>query len=183
MTTIIDKGYRVTPEQIEHMARDAGKGYDAATTYLRCLVVAASESRKRGVRAVDEAHNTFYPAVLRGVGGEGKETQRRAVFARTAASTLRSYVKRGGKLADVDVATATKGSLRKWGQPEESGDRVERSAARSVDALIRAVRRMAKRNATQARRLVTEAVEALRSVVPAGTRKAVRSEAMQPAVH
>lgn len=166
MTAIIDKGYRCTAEQIEHMAREASKGYDAGQTYLRCLIVAAQESKKRGLRAVDEAHEAFYPAVLKGVGYEGAEQRRRSTFARTAASTLRSFVKRGGKLADIDVTTATKGTLRAFGRPQESGDRVERSAARATDALVRAVTRMAKRDTTLARRLVTEAVAALRSAVP-----------------
>lgn len=167
MTTIIDKGYRCTPEQIEHMARDAAKGYDATGTYLRCLIVAASDSRKRGIKAVDEAHDAFYPAVLRGVGGEGAEQNRRATFARSAASTLRAYIRKGGKLADINVHEATKGTLRAFGAPPESGDRVERSAARATDALLRALRRMAKRDLTEARRLVSEVVDSIREVVPA----------------
>lgn len=177
VTAIIDKGYRVTPEQIEHMAREAAKGYAAGETYLRCLIVAAQESKRRGLRAVNEAHGAFYPAVLRGVGGEPKDAHKRSVFARTAASTLRSYVKRGGKLSDIDVSTATKGSLRKFDAPAESGDRNERSAARATDALIRAVRKMAKKNAALARRLVAEAVDALKASVPAGTRAEQRAEA------
>lgn len=183
MTAIVDKGYRVTPEQIEHMAREAAKGYAASETYLRCLIVAASDSKKRGVRAVDEAHTTFYPAVLRGVGGEGKETQRRAVFARTAASTLRSYVKRGGKLADIDVATATKGSLRKFGAPAEPTDRVERSAGRATDALLRALRRMAKRDVAMARRMVSEVVEELRKAVPTAARAARKGDGHEARTH
>lgn len=176
MTTIIEKGYHVTPEQVEHMAREVAKGYDGTTTYLRCLVVAAQESRKRGVRAVDEAHEKFWPAVLKGV-GEGPDQRRKSTFAKTAASTLRGYVKRGGKLADLDVSTVTKGTLRAFGRPEESGDRVERSAARATDALLRAVRRMVKRNPAEARRLATEVTDALREAVPAGTRAERRAEA------
>ncbi len=176
MTAIIDKGYRVTPEQVEHMAREAAKGYAAGETYLRCLIVAASDSKKRGLRAINEAHALFYPAVLRGVGGEGKEAARRATFARSAASTVRGYVKRGGKIADVDVTAVTKHSLRRFGSPDEPTDRVERSAARATDALIRAVVRMAKRNAADARRLVSEAVEALTDAVPKGTRAQQRAE-------
>lgn len=166
MTAIIDKGYRVTVEQVEHMAREVGKGVLAGQTYLRCLIVAANDSKKRGVRAVNDAHETFYPAVLRGVGDD----PRAATFARTAASTLRDYVRRGGKLADIDVGTATKGTLRKWGQAPEAANRTERSAARATDALLRAVKRMARRDVAMAKRLINEAVEALKSAVPAGTR-------------
>lgn len=180
MTTIIDKGYRVTPEQVEHMARDAAKGYAASQTYLRCLIVAASESKKRGLRAVDEAHEAFYPAVLRGV----ENDQRAAVFARTAAATLRSYVKRGGKLADIDVSTATKGTLRAFGKPAEPANRAERSAERASAQLLRAVRRIAKRDLALARKLVQAAVEALKEAVPARGR-AVPSGTRdnRPAVH
>jgi hypothetical protein len=179
MTTIIDKGYRVTPEQVEHMAREVGKGVLASQTYLRCLIVAAQESKKRGIRAVNEAHEGFYPAVMRGV----NDDRRAANFARTAASTLRAYVKRGGKLSDIDVATATKGTLQKWGQPEEPANRAERSAARSIDALLRAVKRVVKRDAALAKRMVSEAVEALRGVVPAGTRAKTQPSANAQAVH
>lgn len=172
MTAIIEKGYHVTPEQIEHMAREVGKGVVASTTYLRCLIVAAQESKKRKpLSAINEAHELFYPAVLRGVGNE----QRAATFARTAASTLRLYAKRGGKLADIDIEKASKATLRTFGKPAESGDRAERSANRATDALLRAVRRMARKNATAARRLIAEAVEALKGAVPAGTRRATKT--------
>lgn len=167
MNNVIDKGYRVTPEQIEHMAREVGKGAVAGLTYLRCLIVASQDSKKRGVRAVDEAHEGFYPSVLRGVG----EDQRAATFARTAAATLRGYVKKGGKLADIDVATATKGSLRAYGAAPEPANRAERSASRASNALLRAVKRVAKRDVALARRLVTVAIEALREAVPVGTRR------------
>jgi hypothetical protein len=179
MTAIIDKGYRVTPEQIEHMAREAGKGILASQTYLRCLIVAANDSKKRGVRAVNDAHGSFYPAVLRGVADD----PRAATFARTAASTLRDYVRRGGKLADIDVATATKGTLRKWGAPAEPANRVERSAARATDALLRAVKRMAKRDVAMAKRLINEAVEALRAAVPAGTRAPRKGDGHEARTH
>lgn len=167
MTTIIDKGYRVTPEQIEHMAREVGKGTLATQTYLRCLIVAAVESKKRKpLGAINDAHERFYAAVLRGVENDA----RAATFARSAAATLRGYVRRGGKLADIDVAKATKGTLRSYGAPAEPSDRAERSASRANAALLRAVKRIAKKDATRARELVRLAVEALRGAVPAGTR-------------
>lgn len=168
MTTIIDKGYRVTPEQIEHMAREVGKGVLAGLTYLRCLIVAAQESKRRGLHAVNEAHERFYTSVLKGVDND----PRAATFARTAAATLRGYVKRGGKLAAIDVAAATKGSLRKWGAQPEPVDRAERSASRANAALLRAVKRIARKDATRARELVREAVDALRDAVPAKGRQA-----------
>ena len=176
MTTIIDKGYRVTPEQVEQMAREVRKGYDGVSTYLRCLIVAATESKKRGLRAVDEAHETFYAAVLRGVDND----QRAAVFARSAASTLRGYVKRGGKLADIDVTTATKVSLRAFGAAPEPGDRAERSASRANAMLLRAIKRVMKRDPARARELVRGAVEALREVVP--VKGVVRVARHRPAV-
>lgn len=178
MTTIIDKGYRATPEQIEHMAREVGRGQTAGITYLRCLIVAAQESKKRGVRAVDEAHERFYPSVLKGLDGN----QRAATFARTSAATLRGYVKRGGKLADIDVTTATKRTLREFGAPPEPADRAERSAQRASGALVRALKRLARRDAALARRLAQAALEAVREVVPAGTRAERRAE-NRPAVH
>lgn len=168
MTNIIDKGYRVTPEQIEHMARDAAKGYATSETYLRCLIVAAQENKRRGVNAVNAAHEVFYAAVLRGV----ENNQRAAIFARTAAATLRGYIRKGGKLADIDVSTATKGFLRKFGAPAEPTDRAERSASRANAMLLRAIKRMAKRDAVRARELVRETVEALREAVPNGRKAA-----------
>lgn len=164
MTTIIDKGYHVTPEQIEHMAREVGKGVLAGQTYLRCLIVAATESKKRRpLAAIDECHERFYAAVLRGVDGD----TRAATFARSAAATLRGYVRSGGKLADIDVAKVTKGTLRSYGAPEEPENRAERSAGRANAALVRAVKRVARKDATLARKLVQAAIEALRAALPA----------------
>lgn len=182
MTAIVEKGYHVTPEQIEHMAREVGKGVLAGQTYLRCLIVAAQESKRRGVNAVNEAHKAFYEAVLRGVGGEGREQARRATFARTAAATLRGFVKAGGKLADIDVSTATKGSLRAFGKPAEPVNRAERSAGRATDALLRALRKMAKADAATARRMASEIIDELRAVVPTGTKAERRAEGLA-AVH
>lgn len=182
MTAIIEKGYHVTVEQVEQMAREVRKGYDGVQTYLRCLIVAASESKRRGLRAVDEAHERFYPAVLRGVGGEAAA----ATFARTAASTLRGYLKAGGKLADIDVATATKASLRAYGKPAEPVNRAERSAGRAADMLLRALKRMARRDIETARRMAAEVVEELRAAVPVrGVVRVARHvpEGTRPAAH
>lgn len=180
MTTIIDKGYHVTPEQIEHMAREVGKGVLAGQTYLRCLIVAATESKKRKpLAAIDECHERFYAAVLRGVEGD----TRAATFARSAAATLRGYVKSGGKLADIDVTKATKGILRAYGAPAEPSDRAERSASRANAALLRAVKRIARKDATLARRLVQAAIDALREAVPARSRGNAKADGNEVRTH
>lgn len=168
MNTIERAGYTASEEQIEQLARDVAIGKRADSTYLRVLVAAVQSAlkgkRQRALTALQAAHERFYAAVLRGVGADDispKERTRRATFARTATSTLRSFAKTGGDIRTLDVATVTKAGLRALVSPEiPAGTRAERSAARATSALLRALKRM---QPAEARQMLDSTVRTLQA--------------------
>jgi hypothetical protein len=174
---IEEANYRPTAAQVEQLAFTVTIGMSSRGTYLRILAafVQTSVTGKRGqMGALQKAHAEFYPAVLRGVGGntlDPKERERRGTFARTSLSTLRGFIRAGGDVRALDLSTLTKGSLRKAAAPAEAKDRAERSMSRSNATLLRAARRLARRDPARARELITRAIEALREVIPAKNAK------------
>lgn len=188
----------VDNDTITELARIGASG-DAVTsrvgsTYLRVLIARSRarvvHSHYAGLVAVDSAHGEIYPAVLAGVttadcspisgttdraenARRALERNRRSNFARTAASTVRSWVALGGDLADIDVATITKADLiraiaqrkaaaRDAGAaavvvpgagPTWATDRAERTLARAHRAMVRALHSIKSVNVERAREL------------------------------
>lgn len=175
--TIEAANYRPTNEQLEQLAFTVTLGLSSRGTYLRVLAAAVIDAKvtKRGqIGALNKSHSTFYPAILKGVGGmslDAKERERRGTFARTSLSTLRSFVRHGGDVRALDLATLTKSSLRKSVAPAEVADRAERSMSRSNATLLRAARRLARRNPTRARELIRHAIDALKEAMPSANAK------------
>lgn len=170
--TLVKSNFAATEAQVEALARDVTHGQTADGTYLKVLVVACqgemsttgrkpSPTRQKVV--INKVHVRFYAAVMKGVGGEdNKERTRRATFARTAASTLRTFVTNGGDVRSLDVADVTKTKLRLEGVEVPAGTRVERSFQRSADALLRAAKRIVKMDPAR----IEAAIEALRELLP-----------------
>lgn len=172
--------FHATEQQVEALASVVVEGSEASGTYLKILTAtclgALTPGRRRktteaeALAIVDKVHQTFYPAILRGVGPETldpKERNRRAIFARTSAATLRAYIQGGGDLKDLDPTTVTKSRLRAAIAPPVSGDRAERILQRSQEALVRAAQRLAKRDPDEARERLQEAMVALQDVLEA----------------
>ena len=177
--TIEAANYRPTHEQIEQLAFTVTLGLNSRGTYLRVLAAAVMDANvsKRGqLGALNKAHAAFYPDVLKGVGGttlEPKERERRGTFARSSLSTLRGFVRHGGDIRALDLATLSKSSLRKASAPAEPSERAERSLSRANATLLRAAKRLARRQPARARELIQRAIEALREVIPG---KGVKAE-------
>ncbi len=164
-------------------------------SYLRIVLVAAQSKlgrpRGRGTKPNIEAqlavltavHELFYAAVLRGVTTpdiaiepalDTKEQRRRSLarnsrsaFARTAVSTLTTYVRLGGDLRPLDPATVTKGGLRAAMAPPTPTDKVARQIETAQGALLRALARRARDNPDEARAAAEAAVEALQTALDA----------------
>lgn len=133
-------GYEVNGDVVAELARIGASG-DAVTskvggTYLRVLV-ASAQRHLAGIdtghpsaqpRAVDAANAAYYPYVLKGIttadcadnstlydraerSRRSLERNRRSNFARTAASTLRTWVSVGGDLETLHPAHITKAHL------------------------------------------------------------------------
>lgn len=200
ISTLEKSGYEASEPQVEALAREVVHGTSADGTYLRVLVVAAQASlgpAKRKLRAprqraaVDKAHKRLYPAVVRGVKtleASQREVQRRATFARTAASTLRSFAERGGDLRGLVVAEVTKAKLRRAGEPVPTGTKLERAMHSSFDATKRAIARMQRKDPKTARRELTAAIDALQAMldavnVPAPTRASRRVTTAEVRAH
>lgn len=172
--------YRPTDGDVEQLAFAASLGIASKGTFLRILaahVIDANVSKRGQLAAVKKAHEHFYPHVLKGVGGmslDSKERERRGTFARTSTSTLRSFVKHGGDIRAIDLLTLTKSALRKAVTPTEATDRAERSLSRSSGVLVRAAKRLARREPERARELITKAIESLRAAMPSKNGRVIR---------
>lgn len=181
--SIEKNGYKATEAQVEELARNhqigSAQAGQANVTYLR-IILAATQAvlGRRGRKPSDEkqrevlqmTHEQYYPAVLRGVGGEGVEAQRRGTFARTAKSTLASYVQRGGDLRKLDLQEATKNGITRLLKPAEPEDKTERTLQRASGTIARAIRRQARGDPEQAQKLLESVVEALREQVEPAAR-------------
>jgi hypothetical protein len=123
------------------------------------LIKKRKPNHKVQCEAVDEIHNRLYPHVLAGVGPddlEVNERNRRATFARTAASTLRHFAKRGRKpVTALEVAEVSKTKLRALSGSVPAGTRTERVLDRSADAFVRNAMRIAKGDPVAARKRIT----------------------------
>lgn len=180
---IVAANYRPTDGDVEQLAFAASLGLSSKGTYLRVLaahVIDANPSKRGQLGALNAAHAHFYPLVLKGVGGaslESKERERRGTFARTSLSTLRGFVRGGGDVRALDLAAVTKAALRKAFAPSEPADRAERAVSRAHGAVVRAARRLARREPARARELITAVIDELRAAMPA---KNARPTAVQP---
>lgn len=151
-----------TDAQVEQLAGIAAEGRQAGGTYLNVLVAhvrAALPGKRKSPTvqraAVDEIHKRLYEHVMRGVGPGDlpqAERNRRATFARTAASTLRHYAKRNDLRALVP-GEVTKAKLR--GRVRvPAGTRTERVMTRTADAFVRMVQRVSKADPAAARKRI-----------------------------
>lgn len=158
IAVIARANYAATGEQVEQLAHVVVSGMQAGEVYLR-VVLAHMQSRlgrpRRGKQApqepvLDAVHQELYPSVLKGVAPEEVpigERNRLGTFARTMASTVRFFIRHGGDVRSVDVATVTKNGLRKAVTAERekpTGTRAERAFARSAEAVVKSVAAMAR---------------------------------------
>jgi len=172
---------RVTPEMVEQLAHLVVTGQDADSTYLR-VVLAQMQARlgrpRRGKQppqepVLDQVHEALYPSVLKGVGPDDmpqEERNRKATFARSAASTIRFFIRNGGDVRGLDVATATKSGLRRAVQPErseaiEGETRAQRAFRRAADTLLASAQRLARGDPEDARARVETLMDQLEQLL------------------
>ena len=163
--------YAMTESQVEALAHERTQSLMAMDgtdgTYLRVLLNGAQAKLgpKRGrapaktsqIEALEVVAVPYYAAVLRGVTTPDialgpdleadevqrrtRERNRRAIFARTAKSTLSTWVDEGGDLRALNVTTVTKSQLRAEVQAARSergttvATRIERAKATIVAAV------------------------------------------------
>lgn len=168
LDAIVEAEFVATEEQVLQLAGIAAEGRRAGGTYLKVLFAHVKAtltkkrkpSRKVQVEVVDETHTRLYACVLKGVGPddlEVNERNRRATFARTAASTLRHFAKKGRKpITVLPVVEVTKTKLRRLSGSVPAGTRTERVLTRSTEALLRTSQRLAKSDPKGARKRIVE---------------------------
>jgi hypothetical protein len=177
LEAIVAAKFLATESQVEQLAGLVAVGQRAGGTYLGVLVAHVQEAfsdrgRKPSVDAtlavLDSTHEHLYAHVLKGIGNEempAPERNRRATFARTAASDLRYFVQKGGDVRKLDPAEVSKAQLRKIGRAVPTGTRAERSFVRSFDALVRATRRIARTQPDEAVERARQAIADLEALV------------------
>ncbi len=107
-----------------------------------------------------EVYTKFYPAIRRGVekaGYTGKELESRAGFARSAMSTLRRFIIRGGDLNELDPDTVTKAQLQ---APATVTPRLQRTES----LVISSIRSLAKTDEEAAIHELESYIAALRAL-------------------
>jgi hypothetical protein len=181
--TIERANYVATEQQVEQLAGSVQGGRRADGCYLRVLVVAVQAALGTGRRGrrqalppqepvLDAAHEKFYPAVMRGVGGDEIDTperNRRATFARSAKSTLRYFITHGGDIRTLNAAEVTKQGLRNAVRPprEAAGSRDERIVVNAQEMMLRAIQRMAKGAPELARQRLEAAMDSFEQTLEA----------------
>jgi hypothetical protein len=168
--------YVATEAQVESLAREqysaASQMAVANSTYLRVLIAGCQAElgqRRRGpVRAdaqmevLEKVHARFYAAVIRGVttddvaqddsldrterGRRQLERNRRSGFARSAATTLRNYVRSGGDLRALEVDSVSKGDLQKFVAAHEApgADKFGLRIQRAEKSILNAIKQQAR---------------------------------------
>lgn len=166
LESIIAAKFIANDAQVEELAALVATGVQGMGTYLR-VVVAHTQQEMGGTRKTTKAsvlaivkgvHERLYVAVLKGVADETvatPERNRRATFARSAVSTLRKYISRGGDVRKLEPAETTKAKLRNFGRRVPTGTRVQRSLRRAADAVLRAAKRLVKQSPDDARKRLT----------------------------
>jgi len=168
MTTLENRNYVATPADITALVRQHDEAMTAQgtarATYLKALVATTqaelgSPVRQRGARAakiaaeeiakqvaaMEVVQQRFYAAVLQAI-GEGPPAQRnaRANFARTAASTLRRWIKAGNDVRALAAARVTKEALRITGAARRTASPTARRAERTANRFTDMVTELAK---------------------------------------
>lgn len=200
MQTVFDKiekaHFVVSADQVEALAAqqhtNAALAQQAGVTYLRviiaCTLALVQTKRKAAVgttiAGLNKVHKDMYAAVIRGVttpdlekleeAPRNMELNRRAAFARSATSTVRTFVRGGGDLRNVDLAAVSKTQLYQAGLAPEPTERNERIVQRSEARLIKALQRKAKSNPAWTGTHIKALIEELRSIASGLEPKAAR---------
>ena len=176
LDTIVARNYAATDAEVTALAGGAAAGVAAAGTYLKVLVAAVQGRlgpiRRRRIGAVrvdamgalEAEHARLYALVLAGVGPSDldmRERNRRATFARTAASTIRAFIKGNGDVTSITPADVTKTQLRKAIAAPEADNKVLRGATRARDALLRAVSRYITKDPDEAAGFIEQCIQSL----------------------
>lgn len=161
--TIAKAGYLATVAQVEQLASVIYTGKRGGNTYLAVVLAhlkdalpkRAKPNKRAALKAIDKVHADLYPAVLKGIANgdaniADKERNRRAVFARTAASTIRGFVRAGGDIRKLDPATVTKTSMRTQGKRVPAGTRAERAVTKAADTIERTLTALAAKDPGEA---------------------------------
>lgn len=180
VATIAAANYMANASQVEQLAHMVSEGLTAGEIYLR-VTLAHMKSRlgspRRGKQppqepVLDAIHEELYPSVLKGVGPDDmpqNERNSKANFARSAASTVRFFIRGGGDVRAVDVATVTKSGLRKAVQPQaaegEEGTRTQRGFVTHAQALLSAAQRLARGDPEDARERVETLMDQLEKLL------------------
>lgn len=187
VAAIVRLNYAATGDQVEQLAHTVVSGLKAGEVYLRVLVAHMQSKLGRPRRGkqppqepvLDAVHKELYPHVLSGVGPVEMPDEERnslANFARTMAATVRFFVRHGGDIRGLDVATVSKTSLRKAVEPEAAtnpivgGTRAERAFLRATEGVKKQVAAMARGDPESARERVNafmDELEALLDALPA----------------
>jgi len=143
--SIIDKlernGYVATDKDIEQLAEAVQTGARGNATYLRVLVASVqveiqSKRKLKQMVALERTHERMYEIVKRALGEQGN-----TIFARTAASTLRSWMRvAGNDVRELEPAEVTKTSLRvASGKQRSFGERIDRFVKAAAEAGEKAI--------------------------------------------
>lgn len=180
ITIITQSNYAATPAQVEQLAHVVVEGSTAGEVYLRVLLAHMQSklgSPRRGKQVaqepvLDAIHEALYPCVLKGVGPEDMpsvERNAKATFARSMASTIRYFVRGGGDVRGLVVATVTKNGLRKAVEPARDvpeGTRSERAFARAREAIVKQAASMLAADPDGARERIEALMDELEGMLP-----------------
>lgn len=160
------KRFLATSVDIEQLARAHAEARNDAdfcgATYLSVLIALlqqSDEAQQDAHAVLEQLHAEFYPLIVKAVG-----SQSRAVFARTAKSTLAAYIDSGGDVMHIPVETS-KSELRKAALERRGKESpiviADARIAKHVQLAIAEAHRIADKNVRHAMRALLAAVQAI----------------------
>lgn len=190
---LLNDGYLVSDEIVTKMARDYSDAQFASSNvrgaYLRVLVAHSKEAlgnarrptTEQALKAVADTHTRLYAVVLAAITtpdveadeklsaderrARALERNRRSTFARSAKSTLTTYIRGGGKLQLLVPEEVTKEALRRESEPVERDKNPATRAEKLEAQLEAAVKEMAAMDRDDAQAFVEEMHEKLLQLV------------------
>jgi hypothetical protein len=179
--TIVKANYSANAGQLELLAAAIVLGDMADVTHLRVLLHNMQSKLGRPRRGkqppqepvLDAVHEEMYPHLLKGVGPDDMdqtERHRKANRFRSNASTVRFFIRNGGDVRGVDVATVTKSGLRRAVQSSgetstENETRTQRGFRTHAAAVLSAAQRLARGDPEDARERIEGLMDQLEKLL------------------
>ncbi len=176
---IVSSNYIVTIDMVEELTRQhllaTKKRENLGSTYFSTLIATTQreidgKEEATGLDELKTIHKAFYGGVIRAIaatGIKGADAQKRAGFARSAASTIKTFIESGGDIRKVEAGKISKEQMRamvaEFKKKESAPNDTEPGefVKSAIQSVVDRIRLVAKSDLIEARRELQDAIEQL----------------------